>query len=561
MNDEASMRAREAQYQASVPNNPATYLGAAAGEVAPFLMSGGLQKVLAGIGKSASVPFEYAASKVPSLGGLLRGAGKVASGAAQGGAISLPAPVVNGPYDESKLSQLKTGALVGGAVPIVGGTIGGIYRGTKNLLAPLVSPKSVVQDALQKYAGNKAPAMGQQLRTAQQIVPGSEPTSAQILQSPELVQAEKTIANNPRYKPDFMARQNINNAARINAINSVAGEPGALEAANAERSKVAKNLYDWAFTHQKPTTPWMKGQITQLMKRPAIQQATKDARKLAANEGVKFNDSTSIKGLHYTKTALDDQIGAAVRAGNNNEARILIDTRDKLLTLMEKMSPTYAQARQEFAQLSKPINTMEAGRQISDALSTGALDASGNPIVSLGGFRGKYAKALRGADFGISPEAQATLNAVQKDLQRSTISNAVRTPGSDTAFNLKAPGWLGAHFYGRDFEGPTSTGKIIGGLLGGGVTGHPILGAAAGYAGAEKIGQFAGNRVNDVMSKALLDRQLMADLLSARNSGNSALASRLESLLASRGVPALAYTAARQNSSPQGLLSIKPTAP
>ena len=569
MQDEAAMRQREANYQATVPNNAATYTGAVAGEIAPFLLSGGLQQALTKTGEAVAQPFNAAAQKIPQVGSLLRLGGKTAAGAAQGALISLPTPVVgtDQSYGAQKAGQIGTGAVVGGTVPLATGIIGGTYRGVRNFVAPLVAPQSVVSGALQKFAGPNAQDMADQLRNAPQLVPGSEPTSAQVLQSPEIVQAEKTIAGNPRYKPMFMAQQNAANAARLSAVGNVAQTPEALQAAVAERSAATQPLIDKFLTNgnavpvaqvQDALDQLRQGSLsTDPVVKKAIGSVSKELEDRIAKDGT--IQPAVLDGIRQNvRRFLQENASNGVVSSKQEAA--FVPVRNAITDAIESANPGYKEYLKLFAQKSVPINTMEAGQQLQDILSQRALDASGNPIVNMAGYRTALNKATSGP-YGISPEAQASLDAVQKDLQRATISNAVRVPGSDTAFNLRAPGWLGLHFYGQDFTGPTTPAKIVGGLLGGGVTGHPILGAAAGYATAEKVGQFAGNRVNDVMAKALIDRHLMADLLAARQSGDLALASRIEGLLASRGTPALAYTAARQQATPRGLLGIQPTAP
>lgn len=53
---------------------------------------------------------------------------------------------------------------------------------------------------------------------------------------------------------------------------------------------------------------------------------------------------------------------------------------------------------------------------------------------------------------------------MQRDLQRETVSNAVRTPGSDTAYNLGAPGWLASKVYGPNFRGGGTLSSLAGKL-------------------------------------------------------------------------------------------------
>ena len=297
----------------------------------------------------------------------------------------------------------------------------------------------------------------------------------------------------------------------------------------------------------------MKGQITQLTKRPAMHAAMRQAKVLAQNEGLKLNDTTSVQGLHYAKTALDDQISAALRQGNNNEARVLIGTRDKLLTLMEKLSPTYAQARQEFAAASRPINTMEVANELLGKLETNNFDASGMPKIDYRGYKAALSRALRDSEYGIDPKAQGVLEAVQRDLQRATASNAVRTSGSDTAFNLQAPGWLARHFYGPNYEGPTLPLRIGGMTAGaalGAATGHPLaglsIGTAAGFGTGALIGKAAGSRVNAEMAEAMLDPAKFLGLLRSAEAGARTAQSAVRGLLSSRGPQAASYAAARQ---------------
>ena len=562
MKDSEAMAQRERQYQSKVPDSAASYVGATAGQIAPFVFGGELQKGLNLLGRIPTESAARLAQKVPGfIAPIVRAAGRSVGGALQGAAISSAAPSFGPNYAAEKGTQAAIGGAVGGAIPPAVSTVKGIYQVGKGLLAPFTNPQLLARNAAERIAGSNAQQVVSRASNPEIFVKGSIPTTAQAAPTPELIQAEKTLANNPALKPQFVERELQNNAARIAAVQSVAGAPGELEQAVQERNRIAKNLYDWAFSHQEPITPWMKGQVTQLVKRPAIQGAMKDARRLAANEGIKFNDATSVQGLHYVKTALDDKISSALRQGNNNEARVLIGTRDKLLTLMEKISPTYAQARQEFAAASRPINTMEVANELLDKLNTNAYDANGMPKIDYRGYKSALSKAVNNSEYGIDPQAQAVLEGVQKDLQRTTISNSIRVPGSDTAFNLKAPGWLAHQVYGDNFSGPTRLGRIGGMVLGSAVgeavmPGHTLaalaVGGGTGLKLGERIGAEASKRVNAQMASALLNPQEFATLLKLPKDVQQSV---IEKLMATRGVPALAYSANRQ---PIGLLNTKP---
>ena len=486
-------------------------------------------------------------------------AGKVADAATRvaGGAITGGASA--GLVDPS---SAKAGAVIGAAMPAgvkVAGSIGGSLAG---MAAPFTNPKSIVSNAVKRLAGQNAETTAERIASAPQYVQGSIPTAAQAAPSPMMIQAEKTLMNNPDLKPLFVQRELANNQARLDALDSVAGPPGVLEEAKAERDRIAKNLYGYAFEHPpEPSdiTPWVKSQITQLTKRPAMQAAMKDAKTLALNEGIKLNDATSIQGLHYAKLSLDDQIGKAFSAGNNNEGRVLMGTRDKLLTLMDELSPTYAQARQEFAKASQPINTMELANELRDKISTNVFDANGMPKIDYRGYRSALAKALGNSEYGIDPKAQTVLENIQKDLQRATASNAVRTSGSDTAFNLAAPGWLAQRVYGKDYGGPTGALKVGGMVLGSALgealmPGHTLaalaMGGGSGLGAAAKIGKIASQGVNREMAETMLDPGRFAKVLSSQagNAGRTKLSRLVEAAGDAKPLRALAYSTPNRDS-------------
>src|SRR6185436_15588760 len=126
----------------------------------------------------------------------------------------------------------------------------------------------------------------------------------------------------------------------------IAGDIGKLDFFKQSRSQAAQELYDKALNRApEPATPWIKGQVTQLLKRPSIDAASRQAQKWALERGEKPYMEGSLRGLHDVKTALDDKIAESVMANQGGEVKALTATRDKLLTVMEKLSPEYAEAR------------------------------------------------------------------------------------------------------------------------------------------------------------------------------------------------------------------------
>jgi hypothetical protein len=67
-------------------------------------------------------------------------------------------------------------------------------------------------------------------------------------------------------------------------------------------------------------------------------------------------------GLHYAKMALDDTIENAGRQGiGATYKRGLLEIKNKLLGVMDQLSPDYAQARQVFAHFSPSVEAINTG--------------------------------------------------------------------------------------------------------------------------------------------------------------------------------------------------------
>lgn len=170
-------------------------------------------------------------------------------------------------------------------------------------------------------------------------------------------------------------------------------------------------------------------------------------------------------GAHHIKMALDDMLGEqAVNGIRGAENRALRDVRDAYMTWLEGRSPEYLKARQTYRELSPQINGMQAAQGM-----VGDLGGTGRPLDSSGTlttftpqqYWGSLKRAKQGLDFGMHPNQENALEAIGKDLQRTTISNSIRTGGSDTAYNLAADGWLARNLYGPNFDGAPYLPKLV----------------------------------------------------------------------------------------------------
>jgi len=462
-------------------------------------------------------------------------AGKLGLGAAQGAAGAAMLPVDN-PGDNfwtQKAEQVGIGAGLGGATPLVAAGARAAGQGLWNAIKPVVQPGRFVGEGLAAAMDPaQAAAAAQNIRSAPQFVPNSMPTTAQAAQTPVMVMTEKAAANMPAVKSAMMDRAIANNDARWQALMGVAQDPTALQAAQQARAAAAQPLYDAAHSATANIGPGFmkKAQIPELQQ--AMQQGEQMARlqaqtgrgipavwPTAPTPGVAGSGSKAINGaaLDYTSRALGDMIGDAARNGQNQRAGALGDLKNWVDQWAGQYVPGVQQARQTFAQMSVPVNTMDVGQQIANGLGTRAMNAGGAPEIQMMPFRSALTKAMNSGDaakYGIDANALNTLQGIGQDLQRATVSNSVKSPGSDTAYNLAANGWLARNLYGPNFQGATGIGKT-GAALAALATGHPL--AAGGiFAGGNKIGQMVGNRLQDRLSGLLLNPDTVLPYLDAR---------------------------------------------
>ena len=446
-------------------------------------------------------------------------AGRVGLGAAQGAAGAAMMPTSDQDFWSNKAQQIGLGGLLGGATPLVTAGASAVGHGLWNAVRPVVQPSQYVGEGL---AGAMNPAEAAQaaanIRGAQQFVPGSLPTTAQVAGSPVLLQAEKAAANMPPVRTAIEQRAIDNNAARWGVINGLAQTPADMQAAQAARNATVAPLYAAVNASSAP----VNSSLTGLFSRPAVKSAMNDAVNLAADEGVQLSFPTAAnqpitgQALDYLGRAMRDQIGVAQRSGSAQQVRALTNTANAIDQWGMSNIPEINVARQAYAQGSVPVNTMEAAQDVSNAMSTLGRGANVNqqPVLQAGPYATALARALKNQEFGIDPTAQTALENVGRDLQRGTISNSIRSPGSDTAYNLAAQGWLARQLYGPTFGGAGNVGKAVG-AVGAAALGHPMVGLGI-LGGGNKVGQMVGNRLQGRLADLLMDPNAILPYLDAR---------------------------------------------
>lgn len=351
---------------------------------------------------------------------------RVAGGALTGGAAA-------GLIDPE---QAGAGAVIGGALPPVLAGAGAVGRKIGQSAGSLIKPFTAKgQDEIAGKIVSQFADGGPTTLNRATLVPGSQPTLAEASGNAGLATLQRGVRD---IRPNaFVEREALNAAARNSMFENVAGDVGQLEFNRASRAVAADGLYGQALNQANvvPPTPYVKGQVTQLLKRPSINEASRTAQKLALERGEKPAAVGSIQALHDVKTALDDKIGEAITKNKGGEAKALQATKDKLLDVMEKLSPQYGEARVTYAEMSKPINAMETlqGLKVTDAQGNITLAKVQNALQSL---QKKMNAPGANAAKSVSADQLQALTAIRDDLLRQSNLSLGKSIGSNTFQNI-----------------------------------------------------------------------------------------------------------------------------
>lgn len=407
---------------------------------------------------------------------------------ATGVALGAAQPVGTG---DSRTENALIGGIANAAFPVAGAA----YRGVRSMVEPFMAPGKTAARVIEQFADNpaamRAAVQANAVRDAQgaitgmkELVPGAKPTLAEVAQQPGISTLQRGMANQPGpLQNAITGRVAEQNAARLSYLDDLAGADGRLDFSKASRSTAADELYAKAFAEVPEDSKWIKGEVTKLTQRPAFVSALKDGQEMAMNLGIKVtpdNPENATQILHFTKMALDDKIEAAARAGNGNQSRALIDTRDKLVSLMESkgFSPSYREARDTFKQMSQPINEMELAGKLRDKLVPSLNQVTNTTPTKL------YADSLAGevkrnaGDLArMSPDFQGKVGNLTSDLQRRAAAESLgKSTGSPTAQYLTTQNLM------RQTLGPLGLPQGAADKAAGWLMGMPGVGTLAGAA-------------------------------------------------------------------------------
>lgn len=491
------MQRREAAYQARTPDSPESYVGAAVGEIAPWMTGIGEMRALGILPKIAEAGpgMLSKAANIAKKGVLL---------ATEGTLMGAAAPVTDkGSYAGQKAAQMATGAV---AAPVLATGLRGVSAGGRTLasLARYATPsgREAIADArVTRLLGND-PATVNLLRSPSGV-PGVTQTPAQAIGTPEAVQAERVLRNNSLTAPAFAAQESTNNAAMRTHVAGVAGTDAGMQAAQAARRAITQpfrqvNLPETGGKLVDPTPVVAVLQKLSLSGNDTVRQAaTKHLKLLRAHMGQ--------NGGKITATALDDirqGVGSTLRsipqhgAVTPKEIVQYEPVSAAITDALERAVPGYRAHLAAYAHHSQPINDMEAGRALLSAIDSGGRDAGGNQNVNLAQVKALIAKDNR-ANFPMSPGARQQIENVLDALQRRTIShNTIAATGPGTAADVQRA-VSGSPLLMRMLgHGAAGVGGIYGGPLG-------LLAGVGAVEGANVLNNSVTRRVGVKAANAL----------------------------------------------------------
>lgn len=219
------------------------------------------------------------------------------------------------------------------------------------------------------------------------------------------------------------------------------------------------------------------------------------------------------------QNANDFLVSPTGKRASPQEALGVAPIRNQITSALEQHAPGYRDYLAAYAKHSEPINTMQAARAILARVDSRAVNSSGSAPLSLNDIN-QGLKAVDRGRYGISPKAQADLDALQASLKQEGASNSIRFPGSDTAYNVQSQGALAGSLLGPTLGGPTMKTRGVAAALGAYLGGH--VGGPAGAAAGAGIGAFINKgaevinkRITDEYARGMLDPHVAATQIRA----------------------------------------------
>ena len=308
-------------------------------------------------------------------------------------------------------------------------------------------------------------------------VPGTQPTVGEIaagagIGNTQLAALQTKLAKDPALASQFAAREAANELARVKSIGTIAPEIPA-DLAAAEKARATQAAADYSKVEKKLVSA--DETLTTLLETPAMKSAISVAEDIAANKGRTFKIGENVPAREVPSTLVDPTTGkpfvrqmpaqtaeytgqslldikagldkmletkvnAAGSALGNKEIAAISGVRQQYMSWLENALPGVKTARTEFAARSKPINAMEVGQVLKQALT--------NPLDEGVTRPGVFAQAVRNAPGTIKKATGAPrfedLSAVLETADSAKVANVLSDFARSAEFKRLSQATTGA---------------------------------------------------------------------------------------------------------------------
>ena len=440
------------------------------------------------------------AGLVPGAGGLL------AVGAIGAGLGAMQPSTSTGEHIQN--TALGGGGAMAGI--LAGRALGVGYNALRSTAEPFFQggQERIAARTLQAFAGgDQASAQAAtNISSAGSVLPGVQPTTAELANNAGLAQLERQLRNNPQVMTEFAARDAVNRTAVTQGLDSIAGTDAARAAAVTAREAASRPLYQAAAQVSVTPDTVLQG----LLKRPAMQSAWAKAQQIAANSGENIGtlDQPTGKAIQYLKMGLSDMVNTGPQQGiGSHEIGAIKSTLGSLTQWIDTNVPALRAADDAFRTGSAPINQMDIGAQLRDKLIPALGDFGNTTRLNSASF----ANAVRNGDAiaanvtgsarstlagTLTPGQMRTVTQVGEQLARRANANEMgRAVGSNTSQNLVSQNLL------RQILGPLGLPESMTERVASSTLGESLLRPAQWAASSGE------KRIMGVLSEAALDPQ------------------------------------------------------
>jgi hypothetical protein len=389
--------------------------------------------------------------------------------------------------------------------------------------------------ALLRTANEPGEGLIQRLEGAEEIVPGSRPTTAAVSRDPGIQEASEVIrAMETGFEvPGISARRNIEQSiAREEALAKILPDETAIETAEQVQKTIYPEMVEPQIKRAKKvkdlgrdsdTNP-MLAQIDEIANRPGgktpqMTRTLKQMRKLITNKDV---DLTNAEDIYESirKPLLDMESGSlgknplvdSAKRAVREVIRVTDDVLEPVVPGYKKYLQTYAQSKakiERLQQLLKFRNKLYTASPINEAVGTPSIKPSISKVIR------DNLKAASNLTENLAPEEYRILRNVEKDINMGNQAGTqqVGTKGSPTFKNLSVANAVG-RFMSEEMQAVLSKGKV----------GTALRTTAAPFSWMTQV---ADREIGALIAQALLEPKMAAAFMRKATDANLKTASDL----------------------------------